>query len=92
MEKLLKVLFFTTIIFSFISAISVKEILNDSKLAVTPFNPFLNKFKCFVNVCEQVAKEYGYEELWKQTDDQLQENFEKWQECAKKGNPIIAYK
>lgn len=92
MRELFKVLFFTTIAFGFGSPISIEEISNISKLGVTPFNPFLNKFKCFVNVCEQVAKKYGYEELWKQTDDQLQEHFVKWLECAKKGNPILAYK
>lgn len=69
---------------------------NDKSIAstptATPYNPFLNKFKCFVNVCEQVADKYGFNELWNETNEQIQRQFLEWENCSKKGNPIFVYK
>lgn len=53
-------------------------------------NPFLKRFKCFVNVCALVAEDYGLEELWNEYHEKLQQHFENWENC--KGNPIYVLK
>lgn len=56
------------------------------------FNPFMKKFKCFVNVCAQVSEEYGLQKLWNETNAKLEEHYAIWNNCASHGNIISIYK
>lgn len=54
-------------------------------------NLFLKRFKCYINICGELSTEYGYEELWIETNMELQLHFVNFQNCSKQSMEMLVY-
>lgn len=72
---------------SSISDLSIRDNSDDDDAV----NLFLKRFKCFVNICAELSKDYGYEQLWIQTNTELQLHFDDWRKCSKQLNQMLVY-
>lgn len=54
-------------------------------------NLFLKRFKCYINICDELSTEYGYEELWIETNMELQLHFDNFQNCSKQSMEMLVH-